>query len=57
MQELCTLLPGYETGTLASACTGNQIIESLGQKVDSLIDMRSQEKNRLGTAHESVTFD
>ncbi len=29
-------------------------LRALVRRVDSLIDMRSQEKNRLGTAHESV---
>lgn len=30
-------------------------LRALVRRADSLIDMRSQEKNRLGTAHESVT--
>lgn len=30
-------------------------LEALVRRVDSLIDMRSQEKNRLSTSHESVT--
>ena len=29
-------------------------LRALVRRVDSLIDMRSQEKNRIGTAHESV---
>ena len=31
-------------------------LKALVRRVDSLIDMRSQEKNRISTAHESVTF-
>ena len=31
-------------------------LRALVRRVDSLIDMRSQEKNRIGTAHESVIF-
>ena len=31
-------------------------LRALVRRVDSLIDMRSQEKNRISTAHESVTF-
>jgi transposase len=31
-------------------------LRALVRRVDSLIDMRSQEKNRIGTAHESVVF-
>ncbi|MFA6411207.1 MAG: IS110 family transposase [Syntrophales bacterium] len=31
-------------------------LKALVRRVDSLIDMRTQEKNRIGTAHESVTF-
>jgi len=31
-------------------------LKALVRRVDSLIDMRSQEKNRINTAHESVTF-
>ena len=31
-------------------------LRALVSQVDSLIDMRSQEKNRIGTAHESVVF-
>lgn len=31
-------------------------LRALVRRADSLIDMRSQEKNRLGTAHESVIF-
>ena len=32
-----------------------RFLRALVRRVDSLIDMRSQEKNRLSTAHESVT--
>ena len=31
-------------------------LKALVRRVDSLIDMRTQEKNRISTAHESVTF-
>src|ERR1035437_7058202 len=31
-------------------------LRALVRRVDSLIDMRSQEKNRISTAHESVIF-
>jgi transposase len=31
-------------------------LRALVRRADSLIDMRSQEKNRISTAHESVTF-
>lgn len=30
-------------------------LKALVRRVDSLIDMRSQEKNRIGTSHESIT--
>ena len=33
-----------------------RFLRALVRRVDSLIDMRSQEKNRLSTAHESVIF-
>src|SRR5208283_3177334 len=31
-------------------------LRALVRRVDSLVDMRSQEKNRISTAHESVVF-
>jgi len=31
-------------------------LKALVRRVDSLIDMRTQEKNRISTAHESITF-